>query len=96
MSRGVELVFVIRQKIVVLPQIEPTMAKGVFIAIKVRYNEPIFTLLEIMSFATSPYATMCNQMSPMITNGCLCNYFSNLDEVWSSFHLGYDYDLFHR
>jgi hypothetical protein len=48
-----------------------------------------------MSFATNPYATMCNQMSPMITNGYLCKYFSNLDDVWSSFHLGCDYDLFH-
>jgi hypothetical protein len=45
MSRGVESVFVIRQKIVVLPKIEPTMAEGVLVAIKVRYSEPKFTLL---------------------------------------------------
>jgi len=38
-------------------------------------------LLIILSFATSPYVTRCNQMSHAITNDCLCNYFSNLDEV---------------
>jgi hypothetical protein len=54
-----------------------------------------FYILEILSFTTSPYVTMCNQMSAMITNAYLCNYFSNLDEVWSSFQLGCDYDLFH-
>jgi hypothetical protein len=53
------------------------------------------SLLKIMLFATSSYVTMCNQMSHVITNGCLCNYFSNLDEVWSFFQLGCDYDLFH-
>jgi hypothetical protein len=46
------------------------------------------TLLEILSFT-------CNQMLPSTTNGCLCKYFSNLNEVWSSFQLGCDYDLFH-
>jgi hypothetical protein len=34
-----------------------------------------WALVEIMSFATVPCATM----SPMTTNGCLCNYLSNLD-----------------
>jgi hypothetical protein len=34
-------------------------------------------LLKILSFATSPYVTRCNQMSHAITN----DYFSNLDEV---------------
>jgi len=53
------------------------------------------TLLEILSFAIYPCATTCNQMLPMTINGCLCNYFSNLDEVWSSFQLCCDYDLFH-
>jgi hypothetical protein len=52
-------------------------------------------LLEIMLFATHPCETTCNQMLPMIINGCLCNYFSKLDEIWSSFQLGCDYDLFH-
>jgi hypothetical protein len=39
------------------------------------------SLLEILLFATRPCVTTSNQMSPMIINGCLCNYFSNLDEV---------------
>jgi hypothetical protein len=53
------------------------------------------TLLEMLSFATHPCAITCNQMLHVTTNGCLCNYFSNLDDVWSSFQLGCDYDLFH-
>jgi hypothetical protein len=57
--------------------------------------KPTNTLLEILSFATHPCATMCNKMSPMTTNGCLCNCFSNLDEVWYSFQLSYNYELFH-
>ncbi len=48
-----------------------------------------------LSFATCPCVTMCKQMLHVTTNGCLCNYFSNFDEVWSSFQLGCDYDLFH-
>ncbi len=52
------------------------------------------SLREILSFVTHPYVTTCNHMFTT-TNGCLCNYFSNLDEVWSSFQLSYDYDLFH-
>jgi hypothetical protein len=36
MSRGVELVLVIIQKIILLPKVEPTIAKGVPMAIKVR------------------------------------------------------------
>jgi len=53
------------------------------------------SLLEIMLIATCPCAISCNQMSLATTNGCLCNYFSNFDEVWSSFQLGCNYDLFH-
>jgi hypothetical protein len=34
------LVLVIRQEIVVLPIIKPTMAKGVSMAVKVKYSEP--------------------------------------------------------
>jgi hypothetical protein len=40
MFRGVELVLVIKQKIVTLPRAEPIVAKGVLVVIKVRYNEP--------------------------------------------------------
>jgi hypothetical protein len=57
--------------------------------------ETNLSLLEILSFTTCHYVSTCNQMSPTTRNGCLCNYFSNLDEIWSSFQLGYDYDLFH-
>jgi hypothetical protein len=53
------------------------------------------TLLEILLFPIHPCATTCNQMSHAFTNGCLCNYFSKFDEVWSSFQLGCDYDVFH-
>jgi hypothetical protein len=38
-SRRVELVLVIRQKIVVLPKTEPIVAEGVPMAIRMRYNE---------------------------------------------------------
>ncbi len=31
---------------------------------------------------TIPCVIMCNQMSPTITNGCLCDYFSNFDGFW--------------
>jgi hypothetical protein len=31
----------------------------------------------------------------VITNNCLCNYFSSLDEFWSSLQLRYKYDLLH-
>jgi len=40
-SKGVEPVFVIRQEIVVLPRVEPTIAEGVPMAIRVKCNEPI-------------------------------------------------------
>jgi hypothetical protein len=39
MSKGVEFAFVTRQEIVVLPREEPIIAKGVIMAVKVRYNE---------------------------------------------------------
>jgi len=42
--------------------------------------------------------SMCDYVQTMLhvtINGCLCNYFSNLDKVWSFFQLGCDYDLFH-
>jgi hypothetical protein len=41
-SRGVELIFVIRQENIVLPKAEPTIAKGVPVAIKIKYSEPRF------------------------------------------------------
>jgi hypothetical protein len=40
MFRGVELVLVTKQKIVTLPRTEPIVAKGVLVAVKIRYNEP--------------------------------------------------------
>jgi len=39
MSRGVELIFVTRQEIVILPKAEPTLAKGVPMAVRVMYSE---------------------------------------------------------
>jgi predicted amino acid racemase len=42
MSRGIELVLVTRQKIVILQRAKPIIAKGVHVVIKVRYNEPRF------------------------------------------------------
>ncbi len=41
MSRGVELVFVTRQKTTLLPKAEPTIVEYVHVAIRVRYSEPI-------------------------------------------------------
>jgi hypothetical protein len=40
MSKRVELVFLTRQKTVVLPKVKPTMAQSVHVAIIVKYNEP--------------------------------------------------------
>jgi hypothetical protein len=40
MSRGVELVFVTRQEIIILPKVEPLVAKGAHVVVRVRYNEP--------------------------------------------------------
>jgi hypothetical protein len=40
-SKGVESVLVIRQEIVVLPRVEPTIAEGVPMALRVKCNEPI-------------------------------------------------------
>jgi hypothetical protein len=40
MSRGVELIFIIRRQIIILPIVEPTVIKGVHVAIRVRYSEP--------------------------------------------------------
>jgi hypothetical protein len=40
MSKGVESIFVIKQKTIVLPRIETTIVQGVHVAIKVRYSEP--------------------------------------------------------
>ncbi len=42
MSKGVELVLVIKQETIVLLRAQPTVAQGVFVAIKVKYNEPKF------------------------------------------------------
>jgi hypothetical protein len=43
MSRGVELVLVTRQEIVILPRAKPIVAEGVPMAIRVRYSEPRFS-----------------------------------------------------
>ncbi len=40
MSKGVELVLITRQESVVLPTIEPIVAKDVHVVIRVRYSEP--------------------------------------------------------
>jgi hypothetical protein len=40
MFKGVEPIFVIKQKIVILLKIAPTITQGVHVAIKVRYSEP--------------------------------------------------------
>ncbi len=42
MSRRVELVFIIKQEIIVLLKVEPTIVKGVHVVVKGRYNEPKF------------------------------------------------------
>jgi hypothetical protein len=42
MSKGVEPILVIKQKIIGLSKAEPTIAKGVIVAIKIRYSEPKF------------------------------------------------------
>jgi hypothetical protein len=43
MSRGVELILVTRKKTVILPRIELIVAKGVHVAVKMKYNEPRFS-----------------------------------------------------
>jgi hypothetical protein len=40
MSKGVELVLVIRQETIILPKVEPIVAQGVHVVIKANYNEP--------------------------------------------------------
>ncbi len=40
MSRRVEWILVTRQKIIVLPRIEPTIIEGVDVIIRIKYNEP--------------------------------------------------------
>jgi hypothetical protein len=42
MSRGVEPVLITKQEIMVLPIIEPTLAQGVPMDVRVRYSEPKF------------------------------------------------------
>jgi hypothetical protein len=41
MFRGVEPVLAFRQETIVLPKVEPIVTKGVHVAIRVRYSEPI-------------------------------------------------------
>jgi hypothetical protein len=40
MFRRVEPIFVSRQETVVLPKVEPIVAEGVHVVVKVRYSEP--------------------------------------------------------
>ncbi len=42
MSIGVEPIIVTRQETIVLPKVEPTIALGVHVAVKVKYSVPIF------------------------------------------------------
>jgi hypothetical protein len=39
MSKGVEPVLVTRPKTIILPKAKPTIAKGVHVVVKVKYNE---------------------------------------------------------
>jgi hypothetical protein len=39
MSKGVELVLVTKQEILISPRAKPTVAKRVHMAVRVRYNE---------------------------------------------------------
>ncbi len=41
-SREVELLLITRQETVILPKVEPTIAKGVPMVIKIKYSEPKF------------------------------------------------------
>jgi hypothetical protein len=40
MSKGIELVFVIRQETIVLPTAKPIVAQGVLMVFRIRYSEP--------------------------------------------------------
>jgi len=40
MSRGVELILIARQKVVVLPKVKPTVPKGVPATVRMKYSEP--------------------------------------------------------
>ncbi len=40
MSRGVEPLLVTRQEIIVLPKVEPIVAQGVHVVVKIKYSEP--------------------------------------------------------
>jgi predicted amino acid racemase len=40
MSKGIESILITKQEIVVVPIAEPTIAQGVSMVVKVRYNEP--------------------------------------------------------
>jgi len=42
MSRIIELAFVTKQETIVLPRAEPIVAKGVHVAVRIKYSEPIF------------------------------------------------------
>jgi hypothetical protein len=42
MSRGAESVLVTRQETIILPKIEPIVAEGVPMAIRMKCSEPIF------------------------------------------------------
>jgi hypothetical protein len=41
MSRGVKLVLVIKQEIIVLPRAEPIVAQGVLVVFRIKYSEAI-------------------------------------------------------
>jgi hypothetical protein len=41
MFRGVELILVTKQETIVLLKAKPTMAQGVPMVVKIKYNEPI-------------------------------------------------------
>jgi hypothetical protein len=45
MSKGVELVLVIKQETIILPKVEPTIAQGIPMVVKVSFRKPVATLL---------------------------------------------------
>ncbi len=42
MSKGVELVLVTKQEIIILPKVKPIITQGIHVVVKVKYSKPIF------------------------------------------------------
>ncbi len=86
MSRGVELVLVTRQEIVILPKVEPIVAQGVFVVVRVRrYTKPILdqqsgNIVRRVSMDWSKRIHSVNKVSR-------CMYVIRLDITSMNFHL---------